>query len=360
MPNLAHLPATAETGLAPSALAPMQDVTDLPFMTAIGECGAPDWFFTEYFRVTETSRLEKHILRSITENPTGRPVFAQLIGENIPAMQRAAAELLQYPVGGIDLNMGCPAPKVYRKNVGGGLLRDLPHVDRLLGSLRDTVTTRPFTVKTRIGFADTKDFDALLALLAKHRIDLLSLHGRTVKELYRSEVHYEYIARAAAQLPCPVLANGNITSADRAAAVLAETGCSGVMIGRSAIRNPWIFRQARERLAGRPVPRTRLREVRAYVDRLWQVTHTPDIPEAARVGKMKKYLNFVGQSIDAAGAFLAAMRPTTTAADLFAICDRHLLAEPDAFFADEPFAGVIARPNCETPDTACSLDTITS
>ncbi|MBE2214430.1 MAG: tRNA-dihydrouridine synthase family protein [Opitutaceae bacterium] len=365
-PALARLPALIAPGQPPTALAPMQDVTDLPFMTAIGECGAPDWFFTEYFRVTETSRLEKHILRSITENPTGRPVFAQLIGENLPALRRAATELLKHPVAAIDLNMGCPAPKVYKKNVGGGLLRDLPKVDAILGTLRDAVTTRPFTVKTRIGFEDTRSFESLLDLINKHQVDLLSLHGRTVKELYRSEVHYDYIARAAERVACPVLANGNITSAEKAAAVVTETRCAGVMIGRSAIRNPWIFRQVRERFAGQPVTRVYLREVRAYVDRLWTVTDTPGIPERARVGKMKKYLNFVGQAMDAGGAFLAAMRPTATAAELFAVCDQHMLAEPDALFADEPFAGVIARPNCETPhpgpdaDEACSLDTITA
>ena len=224
----------------------------------------------------------------------------------------------------------------------------------------------PFTVKTRIGFEDTRSFDALLDLLNKHQVDLLSLHGRTVKELYRSEVHYEFIARAAGRVRCPVLANGNITSANKAAAVLEDTRCAGVMIGRSAIRNPWIFRQVRERLAGQPVTRVPLREVRAYVDRLWQVTDTPGVPERACVGKMKKYLNFVGQAMDATGAFLADMRPTGTATELFAVCDRHMLTEPDALFADEPFAGVIARPNCETPaggnetDAACSLDTITA
>lgn len=357
-----RLPRTITPGLPPTALAPMQDVTDLPFMTAIGECGAPDWFFTEYFRVTETSRLEKHILRSITDNPTGRPVFAQLIGEDLPALRRAATELLKHPVAAVDLNMGCPAPKVYRKNVGGGLLRDLPKVDLILGTLRDAVTTRPFTVKTRIGFDDTHNFEALLDLLDKHQVDLLSLHGRTVKELYRSEVHYEFIARAAQRMRCPVLANGNITSAAKASCVLSETRCAGVMIGRSAIRNPWIFRQVREQLAGLPVTRVRLHEVRAYVDRLWRVTDSPGIPERARVGKMKKYLNFVGQAMDATGAFLASMRPTVTAAELFAVCDQFMLRDPEALFADEPFSGVIARPNCETPhgaaDQACSLDTI--
>ncbi len=361
-PGLARLPALIAPGGPVTALAPMQDVTDLPFMTVMGECGAPDWFFTEYFRVTETSRLEPHILRSITHNPTGRPVFAQLIGENLVHLRRTVEELRRHPMAGLDLNMGCPAPKVYRKNVGGGLLRDLAHVDCILGTLREVVGDGLFTVKTRIGFEDPTPFEPLLDLLNKHRVDLLSLHGRTVKELYRSDVHYAFIARAVERVACPVLANGNITSAASAARVLAETGAAGVMVGRSAIRNPWIFRQIREQFAGGPVSRISLREVRAYVDRLWAVTESPDIPERARVGKMKKYLNFVGQAVDPDGAFLNDMRRAQAAGDLFAVCDQHLVHGPRQWFADEPYAGVIARPNCETPtgDATCSLDTVTA
>src|SRR4051812_35597058 len=121
---VATLPLPLASGLPLTALAPMQDVTDLAFMRVVAHYGAPDYFFTEFFRVHAQSRLEKHILRSIDENATGRPVFAQLIGEDLQHLARSAAELLKHPVAGIDLNLGCPAPKVYKKNVGGGLLRD--------------------------------------------------------------------------------------------------------------------------------------------------------------------------------------------------------------------------------------------
>src|SRR6188508_1412902 len=130
------LPAGQQPGGALTALAPMKDVTDLAFMGVVAHYGAPDFFFTEFFRVHSQSRPEKHILRSIDENTTGRPVFAQLIGEELTHLARTATELLRHPVAGIDLNLGCPAPKVYKKNVGGGLLRDLDHVDRILGTLR--------------------------------------------------------------------------------------------------------------------------------------------------------------------------------------------------------------------------------
>jgi tRNA-dihydrouridine synthase B len=356
------LPPGLQPGVALTALAPMQDVTDLAFMRVIAHYGAPDFFFTEFFRVHAQSRPEKHILQSIDENTTGRPVFAQLIGEDLGDLERTTRELLRHNVAGIDLNLGCPAPKVYKKNVGGGLLREPEKVGEILAHLR-AIVPGLFTVKMRIGFDSTVHFDRLLDLINEHRVDLLSVHGRTVKEMYRSEVHYDFIAHAVSRVRCPVLANGNITSAARAAAVLGETRAAGVMIGRHAIRNPWIFRQCRERLNGQPVTRLGLADVREYIERLYRATQSPTIREVYHVNKMKKYLNFVGQSVDPQGAFLHDMRRAQTEAELFGICDRHLLTEPNREFSPEPYAGVIARPNCETPTDAvdgCSLETVTA
>src|SRR5215472_17555668 len=137
------------------ALAPMQDVTDLRFWRLISLFGGADVYYTEYFRVHPTSNLDWHILDSITENPTGKPVVAQMIGNDIPSLVRTARELEQYPIVAVDLNLGCPAPVVYRKCAGGGLLREPARVDSILGALRDSVNVK-FTVKTRLGF-DTAD-----------------------------------------------------------------------------------------------------------------------------------------------------------------------------------------------------------
>lgn len=363
----------------------MQDVTDLAFMGLIADYGAPDYYVTEFLRVHAQSRPEAHILRSIDENRTGRPVFAQLIGEEIPHLERTVDLLLKHPVAGIDLNLGCPAPKVYKKNVGGGLLRDPDHVDAILAALRARVPGL-FTVKMRIGFEDTRNFDKILASVARHRVDLLVVHGRTVKEMYRSDVHYDEIARAVRSVPCPVVANGNVTSAAAAARILAETGAAGLMCGRHAIRNPWLFRQIREHLSGAPVFAPTLRDVHGYIHALYRATAAgfwggtgvppvipggmgvpPMIPETAsaveraHVARMKKFLNFVGQSVDPEARFLHDMRRAMTESELFAVCERHLLAEPDKPFSTEPYPGVIARPNCETPHAdGCSLDNVTA
>lgn len=353
--NTTRAPGPLPEGIEPhqplTALAPMQDVTTHAFMHVINQFGAPDYFVTEFFRVHDTSRPEKHILHSVTHNETGRPVFAQLIGESLEHLERTVNELLHYPIAGIDLNLGCPAPKVYKKNVGGGLLRDPEKVAKILHVLR-RVCPGLFTVKMRIGFDDDSPFDEVLQAISENEVDLLTVHGRTVKEGYRSEVHYDLIRHAVTQVPCPVLANGNVTSARRAKEIIQETGAAGVMIGRHAIRNPWIFSQCRDLFAGREQSPITLSQVYEYIEVLFHATKSDGIPERAHVNRMKKFLNFVGQGVDPEGAFLYAMRRTESKVALFEVCKNHLLDEPEKTFADEPYPGVIARPNCETP--ACA------
>ncbi|MEO6739391.1 MAG: tRNA-dihydrouridine synthase family protein, partial [Chthoniobacteraceae bacterium] len=256
------------------ALAPMQEVTDLPFWRLMARYGGADVYFTEYFRVHADSNVEKWILESITANPTGRPAVAQMIGNDIPSLVRTARKLQEYPVAAIDLNLGCPAPIVYKKCAGGGLLREPKRVDAILGALRDAVRVK-VTVKTRIGFDDPAVFDEFLPIFARHSIDLLTVHGRTVSEMYRSEVHYDYIARAVEAVRCPVLANGNVYSAAKAADVLALTGARGLMIGRGAIRNPWLFEQIRQHQRGEEITLPTGRDVLGYIGALYESACTP-------------------------------------------------------------------------------------
>ncbi len=323
------------------ALAPMQDVTDLAFWRVIAPYGGADVYWTEYFRVHGDSRPERWILDSIMHNPTGRPIVAQLIGNDIPALTRTARELQRHPIAAIDLNLGCPAPVVYRKCAGGGLLRELRKTDGILAALREAVTI-PFTVKTRIGFESPGEFDALLELFSRHAIDLLTVHGRTVKQMYRPGVRYDLIAQAARALKCPVLANGNVHSASHALSVLSETGARGLMIGRGAIRNPWLFRQIRELQAGQSVTLPSGREVLAYIRQLWDSQVTPDAKELAQVQRLKKFMNFIGEGVVPAEPFLHDVRRVTTRADFFRLCedyfdhDSPMTLEPtEAVFPEE-------------------------
>ncbi|MBW4447635.1 MAG: tRNA-dihydrouridine synthase family protein [Spirirestis rafaelensis WJT71-NPBG6] len=334
------LPKSPHPDLPLTALAPMQDVTNLWFMKVIAHYGSPDYFFTEYFRVNDTSRLNRSILAAITENDTGRPVFAQMIGESIPDLVRTAKELCGYNIAGVDLNMGCPAPRIYRKNVGGGLLREPKKVDRILGELRQAVNDRPLTVKMRVGFENTDNFYEILDIINRHSIDLLSLHGRTVKDMYHGTVKYDLIGEAVRRVDCPVLANGNINSATTALEVLSQTGAAGVMVGRWAIGNPWIFNQIRQALRFEPLQPVPLVEVRNYIDRLWQTPTAAKFPVRSRLGYLKMFLNYIALSVDAEGHFLRLMRQTQTELELFNLCDRFLLAEVTKTLALAPYSGV--------------------
>jgi nifR3 family TIM-barrel protein len=347
----ASLPVGIVPGQPVTALAPMQEITDLPFMNLIGEYGAPDYFFTEYFRVHPASRPEAHILRSIVENRTGRPVFAQLMGHDPEHLARTARELHAYPIAGIDFNMGCPAPLIYKNNVGGGLLRDPDRIDAVIGALRDAVPGQ-FTVKMRIGFDSTDNFQRILQLFNKHGIDLLSVHGRTVQQRYFGDVQYDKIAEAVQLVKCPVLANGNITSAVKAKQVLQKTGAYGVMMGRHAIRNPWIFRQFRELCGGQPISVVTLGDVHEYIRKLYAAIRTEGTAEEAQVNGAKRHLNFIGTSVDAAGGFLFEMRRARSEAQLFSICDKYLLRDPQQPCSLEPYSGLAARPNAE--NRACA------
>jgi tRNA-dihydrouridine synthase B len=298
----------------------MQDVSDGAFWKLMHRYGGADVYWTEYFRVHAVSRPEKWIVESIENNATGRPVVAQMIGNDIPALVRTAKELQQMPVAAIDLNLGCPAPIVYKKCAGGGLLREPQRMDSILGALRDAVGIK-FTVKTRVGFASPAEFDSLLPIFAKHSIDLLTVHARTVAQMYRLPVHYDLIRQAAETLKCPVCANGHVYSADQAFEVLAQTKARGLMIGRGAIRNPWLFRQIRQRLRGEPLTLPTGRDLFNYVEALWESQASFAAPERIQCERMKKFMNYLGEGVP--GVFLHRIRCSQSRGEFFAICREH-------------------------------------
>jgi tRNA-dihydrouridine synthase B len=325
------------------ALAPMQDVTNLEFWRVIARYGGADVYWTEYFRVHGDSRPEHWIVDSITQNPTGRPIVAQMIGNDIASLTRTARELQRYPIAAIDLNLGCPAPVVYRKCAGGGLLREPQRIDAILGALREAVSI-PLTVKTRIGFDSPALFEDLLALFARHPIDLLTVHGRTVAQMYRPGVRYDLIAQAARALRCPVLANGDIHGNGQALDLIAETGAAGLMIGRGVIRNPWLFDQIRKRRRGQPVVLPTGRQVLAYIGELWDSQTTPGASESAQVQRLKKFMNFIGEGVVPPGPFLHEIRRVTTRDDFFRVCRSHL---------DHGLPMSLEPEQCQTPEAAC-------
>lgn len=274
-------------------LAPMQDVTDLAFMRTLQRIGSlPDTFITAYFRSTSTTcALAEFNLRCIDENETGVPILAQLAGSEADALLRDAHMLLARPgVAGINLNAGCPSPLVNRHGAGAGLLRDLPRFAGVLHALRSEIPAGLFSVKCRLGWEDAaSEFPRILDLLASAEPDEVGIHARTRRQLYGGVPEFSYVQAAASRLNCPVLANGDIQTPEQAAACLKQTSAAGLMLGRGAVRNPYLFRQLRGGL-----PPTSA-EMKMYYDILIEETGRVFLNKRTEKGhcnRMKKYLAF--------------------------------------------------------------------
>ena len=158
--------------------------------------------------------------------------------------------------------------------------------------------------------------------------------------MYRPGVRYDLIARAARELRCPVLANGNVHGPAQAQQLLAETGARGLMIGRGGIRNPWLFDQIRAQLRGEKIKLPTGRDVLAYIRELWENEITPGVKESAQVMRMKKFMNFIGEGVGE--KFLFEIRRVMTTADFFRVCENSLNH-------DEPMALEPAAQTGESP-----------
>ena len=274
-------------------LAPMQDVTDLAFMRTLQRIGSlPDTFITAYFRSTSTTcALAEANLRCIDENETGIPILAQLAGSEAEPLLRDAHMLLERPgVAGINLNAGCPSPLVNRHGAGAGLLRDLPRFNDSLQQLRAGLPAGKFSVKCRLGWDDAAtEFPRILELLAAATPDEVGVHARTRRQLYGGTPDFSYIQQAVSTLPCPVLANGDINSAEQASSCLHETSAAGLMLGRGAVRNPYLFRQLR---GGLPPTAAEMKEYYSILIEETGKVFLHKRTEKGHCNRMKKYLAF--------------------------------------------------------------------
>lgn len=308
------------------ALAPMQDVTDLAMLNTLKRLGSlPDYFITEYFRVSpHLRRLDPFILRSIEENPTGVPIWGQLVGSDRETLVINAQRLLKTSAAGVDLNIGCPAPLVCRKQAGAGMLRLLPQLRDTLSALRDAIPEGQFSVKCRIGWDAPDEWEELLPLLAENPPDRLAIHARTASEKYRSPVHLDAVAQAVKALPCPVIANGNMVDIETIDIWVQTVKPAGLMIGRGAIRNPWLFLQTRAYLAKLPIPQFTQRDLLHYIHCLYEESLLLMNPyvEAAHIHRLKKFLVYIAQGLNE--EFNYSVRRVDTAQGFLSLCSEHL------------------------------------
>lgn len=223
-------------------LAPLAGYTDLPFRAVAKKFGA-DLTISEMISSNALAYANERTLKMVEKATNETPYIVQISGSK-PEMIRMAVEKLNEIDGidGIDLNCGCPAPKVFHHGSGSNLLGDLPRLQEILKTIKKYSTKQYTTVKVRIGVNEKIPYDIARAV-EDAGADMISVHGRTKVGAYKSEVDYDAIKTIKDAVRIPVIANGDITSYQKAKDVLAYTGANGVMIGRGAVGNPWIFHQ---------------------------------------------------------------------------------------------------------------------
>jgi tRNA-dihydrouridine synthase B len=243
----------------PLALAPMEDVSDIPFRQLCKEQGA-DLVYTEFTSCEALVRNVKSSLRKIQVLATERPIAVQLYGSAEETMEEAARIAESMRPDFIDINCGCWVKKIAMRGDGAGLLRDLKKFEAVVQAVQRG-TTLPVTVKTRLGW-DHENIVILdvARMLEANGVAALTVHCRTRTAGYSGEADWTWLPRIKAATSIPIIANGDIVTPQDVKQVF-DTGCDGAMIGRGAIQNPWIFGQAKHYLAtGTLLPEPRVRD----------------------------------------------------------------------------------------------------
>jgi tRNA-dihydrouridine synthase B len=295
MPVGIRVPASLQIGkvtIAPATvLAPMAGVTDTVFRQFIRELGGCGLVMTEFTSADGLLRSrDKKAQRYLHFYDDEHPISAQLFGSDPQVMSDAARRIEQLGFDLVDLNLGCPAKKVVRCNGGSGLLRDLPLIRRIFEEVRAAVKI-PFTVKFRIGWNEQEVVCVELARMAEGcGLSGVALHARTREQGYGGQAQWDWIAHVRDAVHIPVIGNGDIRSPEDAAAMVAQTCCDGVMVGRAAASNPWIFRQIAQYTAtgtyAQPNETDRYRMIKTYFQML------VDEEILGAIGKMKQFASW--------------------------------------------------------------------
>lgn len=271
-------------------LAPMAGVTDLPFRTICREFGATYAVAEMTASRADLREKAKSLTRWVEQSEQGLKVV-QLLGADPAVMADAARAAQDAGADVVDINMGCPAKKVLSSACGSALLRDEQLVARILEAVVGAVSV-PVTLKIRTGWSPAcRNALRIGAIAQSAGIAMLVVHGRTRADGFRGEAEYETIRAVKAALTIPVIANGDITTGEKALAVMRQTGADGVMIGRGALGRPWLFAEADAALRGEAPPRFDASHIRSIV--LWHVALHFDYYEGRRgAASIRKHLAY--------------------------------------------------------------------
>jgi tRNA-dihydrouridine synthase B len=302
--------------IAPATvLAPMAGVTDTVFRRFIRNLGGCGLIMTEFTSADGVLRAkDQKAKRYLHFYEDEHPISAQLFGSDPKVMAEAARMVEGLGFDLVDLNLGCPAKKVVKCNGGSGLLRDLPAIGKIFEAVRAAITI-PFTVKFRAGWDDENIVCVELAKMAEEcGLCAVALHARTREQGYSGQARWEWIAAVKQAVKIPVIGNGDVRTPQDACAIVAQTGCDAVMIGRTAPANPWIFRQIAQYIeSGRydePAETDRYQMIRTYFEMLIE----EELPDA--VGKMKQFASWFTHGVPGGAGLRKAIYESKSAPEI--------------------------------------------
>jgi tRNA-dihydrouridine synthase B len=312
-----------------TVLAPMAGVTDTVFRRFIKNLGGCGLIMTEFTSADGVLRDQRVRGRYLHFYEDEHPISAQLFGSNPSVLADAARLVEDLGFDLVDLNLGCPAKKVVKCNGGSGLLRDLPLIRQIFEAVRAAVKI-PFTVKFRAGWNDDEIVCVELARMAEScGLGAVALHARTREQGYSGNARWEWIASVKQAIKIPVIGNGDIRSPEDACAIVAQTSCDAVMIGRMAPANPWIFRQIEQYVSraslgldgaeprhhtasfyDEPTEADRYQMIRTY----FQMLLEEEMPGAE--GKMKQFASWFTHGVPGGAALRKAIYEAKSGAEI--------------------------------------------
>jgi nifR3 family TIM-barrel protein len=330
-------------GIAPATvLAPMAGITDTVFRRFIREMDGCGLLMTEFTSADGVIRKkDKKAQRYLHFYADEHPITSQLFGSNPESLAEAARMVEGFGFDVVDLNLGCPAKKVVKCNGGSGLLRELPVIQKIFESVRAAVKI-PFTVKFRAGWSESELVFRELAKMAEGcGLDAVAMHARTREQGYSGQAQWQWIAELKTLVSIPVIGNGDIRTPEDARAMVAETGCDGVMIGRAAASNPWIFRQIAQYTSTGNYDVASRSDRYQMIRRYFGMLIEEGFPDST--GKMKQFASWFTHGVEGGAKLRKAIYEAKS--------PEQIVNAVDVFFARAP---VESEDACElSPESSC-------
>ena len=271
----------------PLILSPMAGVTDYTFRRLIKRRGGVGLVVSEFISVEGLTRGNPKAKRQMRFDEEERPFAVQIFGGQSERMVLGAEMAEEVGADILDVNCGCPAPKVVKNGGGSGLLKDLPRLETILKEIKRAISI-PLTLKVRTGFSESTINVVDVAKMAEQcGVEHIQVHGRTRDQGYKGLANWDLIRQVKQAVSIPVSGNGDITTIEYGLQKWRDAGTDGILIGRGAMQNPWIFRQFADAIAGRPVYEPSLEEKKSVLLEFFGMCRE-EMPDLVALGKMKQ------------------------------------------------------------------------